>query len=95
LTEEYYSLKEGIDDGFLTPFKVNRIQTTKDDYIYTNDDEILEGNVEIGKLYEEKAFNKNIEIKARESRRVQVFMAMIYHTLGGYGPEFLAYPPGV
>jgi type I restriction enzyme R subunit len=45
-----------------------------DDYIYTNDDEILEGNVEIGKLYEEKDFNKNIEIKARESRRVQVFM---------------------
>jgi type I restriction enzyme R subunit len=69
-----YSLKEGIDDGFLTPFKVKRIQTTMDDYIYTNDDEILEGNVEIGKLYEEKDFNKNIEIKARESRRVQVFM---------------------
>jgi type I restriction enzyme R subunit len=36
-----YSLKEGIDDGFLTPFKVKRIQTTMDDYIYTNDDEIL------------------------------------------------------
>ncbi len=69
-----YSLKKGIDDGFLTPFKVKRIQTTMDDYIYTNDDEILEGNVEIGKLYEEKDFNKNIEIKARESRRVQVFM---------------------
>ena len=25
-----YSLKEGINDGFLTPFKVKRIQTTPD-----------------------------------------------------------------
>jgi type I restriction enzyme R subunit len=29
-----YSLKEGINDGFLTPFKVKRIRTTLDDYIY-------------------------------------------------------------
>ena len=36
-----YSLKEGINDGFLTPFKVKRIQTTLDDYIYTPDDEVL------------------------------------------------------
>ena len=27
-----YSLKEGIQDGFLTPFKVKRIQTTIDEY---------------------------------------------------------------
>ncbi len=33
-----YSLKEGINDGFLTPFKVRRIKTTLDDYIYTSDD---------------------------------------------------------
>jgi len=33
-----YSLKEGISDGFLTPFKVKRIKTTLDDYIYTSDD---------------------------------------------------------
>jgi type I restriction enzyme R subunit len=37
-----YSLKEGINDGFLTPFKVKRIQTTLDDYRYTSDDKILE-----------------------------------------------------
>jgi type I restriction enzyme R subunit len=40
-----YSLKEGINDGFLTPFKVKRIQTTLDDYIYTPDDHIIEGEV--------------------------------------------------
>ncbi len=44
-----YSLKEGINDGFLTPFKVKRIQTTLDEYIYTSDDDVLEGEIEQGK----------------------------------------------
>ncbi len=42
-----YSLKEGINDGFLTPFKVKRIKTTLDDYIYTSDDDILEGRLTV------------------------------------------------
>ena len=54
-----YSLKDGINDGFLTPFKVKRIKTTLDDYIYTNDDTVIEGEIEDGKLYEEKDFNPN------------------------------------
>ncbi|MEQ1739828.1 MAG: DEAD/DEAH box helicase family protein [Methyloglobulus sp.] len=69
-----YSLKEGINDGFLTPFKVKRIKTTLDDYIYTSDDQIIEGEIEEGRLYTESDFNKIIEIKAREAKRVQVFM---------------------
>ena len=69
-----YSLKEGINDGFLTPFKVKRIKTTLDDYIYTPDDNIIEGEIEEGRLYEEADFNKIIEIKEREAKRVQVYM---------------------
>jgi type I restriction enzyme, R subunit len=69
-----YSLKEGINDGFLTPFKVKRIKTTLDDYIYTSDDQIIEGEIEEGKLYIEPDFNKIIEIKAREAKRVQIYM---------------------
>jgi type I restriction enzyme, R subunit len=69
-----YSLKEGINDGFLTPFKVKRIQTTLDDYIFTSDDYLIEGEIEEGKLYTEPDFNKIIEIKAREDKRVQIFM---------------------
>ena len=69
-----YSLKEGINDGFLTPFKVKRIKTTLDDYIYTSDDMAMEGEPEQGKKYVEKDFNKIIEIKAREAKRVQIFM---------------------
>jgi len=69
-----YSLKEGIEDGFLTPFKVKRIKTTLDEYVYTSDDQIIEGEVEEGKIYEEEDFNKIIEIKAREAKRVRVLL---------------------
>lgn len=69
-----YSLKEGINDGFLTPFKVKRIQTTLDEYIYTSDDQIVEGEVEEGRKYTESDFNRIIEIKAREAKRVQIYM---------------------
>ncbi|MBF0293297.1 MAG: DEAD/DEAH box helicase family protein [Nitrospinae bacterium] len=69
-----YSLKEGVNDGFLTPFKVKRIKTTLDDYIYTSDDTIIEGEIEEGKVYEEADFNRIIEIKAREAKRVQIFL---------------------
>ena len=72
-----YSLKEGINDGVLTPFKVQQIATTLDDYVYTPDDQVLEGEVEIGKRYEEKDFNKIIEIKEREAYRVKLLMEMI------------------
>lgn len=69
-----YSLKEGINDGYLTPFKVKRIKTTLDDYIYTSDDQIVEGEIEEGKIYIEPDFNKIIEIKAREAKRVSIYM---------------------
>ena len=71
-----YSLKEGIQDGYLTPFKVNRIQTTIDEYTYTSDDEILEGEVEDGKVYTGSDF-KNIVIEARERKLVQLLLENI------------------
>ncbi len=69
-----YSLKEGINDGFLTPFKVKRINTTLDDYRYTSDDTVIEGEIEEGKLYEEKDFNSTIEIVEREAKRVNIYL---------------------
>ncbi len=74
-----YSLKEGIKDGFLTPFKVKRIQTTIDEYQYTNDDEILEGEVEEDRIYEEQDFNRSIVIEDRERKRVQELLSVINH----------------
>ena len=72
-----YSLKEGINDGYLTPFKVQQIATTLDDYLYTPDDIVLEGEVEEGKRYTEDEFNRVIEIAERERYRVRLFLDMI------------------
>ncbi|MGH8501390.1 MAG: EcoAI/FtnUII family type I restriction enzme subunit R [Gammaproteobacteria bacterium] len=72
-----YSLKQGINDGFLTPFKVRQIATTLDDYVYTSDDEVIEGEVEGGRRYAEEDFNRVIEIMAREKYRVKLFMEQI------------------
>ena len=72
-----YSLKDGINDGFLTPFKVKQISTTLDEYVYTSDDKLIEGEIEAGKLYTETDFNKIIEIKEREAHRVKLFMEQI------------------
>lgn len=72
-----YSLKEGINDGFLTPFRVRKFATTLDDYVYTNDDMVLDGEVQPGKRYEEKDFNRLIEIKEREAYRVKLLMDSI------------------
>jgi type I restriction enzyme, R subunit len=72
-----YSLKEGINDGFLTPFKVKQFATTIDEYIFTPDDNVVEGEVEEGKRYKEPQFNRTIEIEERELYRVKLFMDQI------------------
>jgi len=72
-----YSLKEGINDGFLTPFKVKQIATTLDDYTYTPDDAVVAGEVVAGKRYVESDFNKIIVIPEREAYRVKLLMGMI------------------
>ena len=72
-----YSLKEGINDGFLTPFRVKQIQTTIDYYVYTSDDAVVEGEIEAGKVYDEPDFNRSIEIREREKKRVEIFLSQI------------------
>ncbi len=72
-----YSLKEGINDGYLTPFRVKQISTTLDQYTYTSDDTLVEGEIEVGEHFEETDFNRVIEIKEREAHRVKLFMDMI------------------
>jgi len=69
-----YSLKEGINDGYLTPFRVRQHATTLDEYVYTSDDQVVEGEVERGRLYTEQDFNRVIEITAREKKRIEIFM---------------------
>lgn len=72
-----YSLKEGINDGYLTPFKVVELGTTIDEYVFTPGDVVETGEVEEGKRYRESDFNRTIEIEARERYRVKIFMERI------------------
>jgi type I restriction enzyme R subunit len=72
-----YSLKDGINDGFLTPFKVKQIATTLDEYVYTSDDTVEEGDVDPGDRFVEADFNRIIEIREREAHRVRLFMDQI------------------
>ena len=40
-----YSLKNGIDDGFLTPFKIKRIQLNTDEFVLNSSDKIISWEV--------------------------------------------------
>ncbi|MCC5907178.1 MAG: DEAD/DEAH box helicase family protein [Balneolaceae bacterium] len=72
-----YSLKQGINDGFLTPFRVKEIQTTGDTYQYTDDDIVIEGVVEEGREYTIEEQNRIIELMDVEKYRVQRLMELI------------------
>ena len=68
-----YSLKQAIDDGYLTPFRVRRITDNFGTYEY-NPQDIIDGEIDKDKIYKEPDFNKNIELREREAKRVKKFM---------------------
>lgn len=70
-----YTLKQGINDGFLTPFKVYPIVGTMDEYVYTPGDAVtFKGEPEAGRVYKEGDFNRIITMPQREEKRVQYWM---------------------
>lgn len=69
-----YALREGIEDGFLTPFKVRQMASTIDEYVYDGTDEVIAGEVEDGESFTEGDFNTRIIIPERELSRVKEFM---------------------
>ncbi|ABM02018.1 type III restriction enzyme, res subunit [Psychromonas ingrahamii 37] len=70
-----YTLKEGINDGFLTPFKVYPIVGTMDEYQYTPGDAVtFKGEPEAGRVYKEGDFNRIITMPQREQKRVHYWM---------------------
>ena len=72
-----YALRDGIEDGFLTPFKVRQMASTIDEYVYDGDDEVVAGELEIGEAFTEGDFNSRIIIEERELSRVREFMDKI------------------
>jgi type I restriction enzyme R subunit len=72
-----YSLKQGIEDGFLTPFRVQFAESPIDEYEYDPDDDV-EGDIDTEKTYTEVDFYKgNIEIRQRDEHRVKEFLSKI------------------
>nr|WP_305970079.1 MULTISPECIES: DEAD/DEAH box helicase family protein [unclassified Mameliella] len=72
-----YALRDGIEDGFLTPFKVRQMASTIDEYVWDGSDELIEGEIEEGEEFSESDFNTRVIIKERELSRVQEFMSQI------------------
>lgn len=72
-----YSLKQGIDDGFLVPFRVKIAESNIDDYKYREGDQ-YEGELEEDKTYTEDDFyNGRIEIRQRDEFRVKELLNQI------------------
>ena len=75
-----YSLLQGIEDGFLTPFRVQKATCTIDDYEYDTDDTVVAGEDELDKdkTYEEKDFyHGKIRIRERDEERVRELLGKI------------------
>ncbi|WP_282135748.1 EcoAI/FtnUII family type I restriction enzme subunit R [Seonamhaeicola maritimus] len=72
-----YKLKDGINDGFLTPFKVKEIQTNYDEYTVTEDDTILFGETEVGDTFTYREYGRKIIIQQVEEYRVRKFLEII------------------
>ncbi len=72
-----YALKEGIGDGFLTPFKVRQMASTLDSYKFSDEDEVVSGEIDPEREYTEADFNTRLVIDEREQSRVQEFMDQI------------------
>ena len=70
-----YALKTGIEDGFLTPFKVRQMASTMDAFTPEATDR-ADGELE-DRTYTEAEINRLIEIPERELSRVREFMAAI------------------
>ena len=72
-----YSLKEGIEDGFLTPFKVEDVSSNLDDYIYDPDDDVEGGEIAEGEYFAEDQINREIEIPERELHRINTLFTLL------------------
>lgn len=72
-----YSLKQGIADGYLTPFRVKMAESNIDTYTYDEDDDV-EGEIDKNKTYTEKDFYAGrIELKQRDEHRVKELLNQI------------------
>jgi type I restriction enzyme R subunit len=71
-----YSLKDGINDGFLTPYRVKRIRTNLDELVLTADDEIIKGE-STQDVYDTNDFDNKIVADQRTELVAQAILQNI------------------
>ena len=72
-----YSLKQGIEDGYLVPYRIGIAESNIDEYKYDPEDDV-EGEIDEEKVYTEKDFyNGNIKIRERDEHRVKELLGKI------------------
>ena len=72
-----YSLRAGVADGFLTPFKVKSVDSNIDEYQYQRGDKARDSGLDKDKKYGEREINRKIFIRERERERVQQMLKII------------------
>lgn len=73
-----YSLKQGIEDGFLVPFRVNISSSSIDDYKYCKGDKVIGGKIDKEKTYTEAEFaHGKIKMDDRTEYRVRELLHKI------------------
>lgn len=71
-----YSLKTGIDDGFLTPFKIKRIKLNIDELVLNSWDKIVSGEIK-KEVYYTKDMEREIIIDERSDLIAQTILGQI------------------
>jgi type I restriction enzyme, R subunit len=74
-----YSLREGIEDGYLTPFRVRQYSSSVDNYTFDGADTVVAGEVEDGTTFSESEFNRLLLMRERELHRVRTLLGEINH----------------
>ena len=73
-----YSLKQGIADGFLTPFRVKISNSNIDEYKFAEGDRVTKGTIDKDKTYDENDFYRgNIIVRDRDEHRVKELLRQI------------------
>ena len=72
-----YSLKDGIEDGFLAPFKMKSVTTSFDTYRLADGDNVESGEVDPEKEYALSDFNRAIYIPKREEDMTRLMLGQI------------------
>lgn len=73
-----YSLKQGIEDGYLTPFRVKISTSNIDEYQFAEGDQVTAGEIDEERIYGENDFYYgNIAIRERDEHRVKELLNQI------------------